>query len=653
MRSYVKRFTSVLVIGSIAFSLFGCGMSKKENKKIVTSAEEVMEALLSCKTKDIKELGYFSGNSIDLIKEISEDEAVVALLKEAEIEVDELSIETKKKITYCDVEIELPNYSEILENQTKDIELFMELVDEQDKDDYTTIELNLEFEKEDGEYQLTNGDEVVEDLFTDMTNELSVLTYIETPVEPTEPTDDPFEEEEYTLLYQDSYVTVKFVELAEDGVHLEIQNDTDAELYFHPFSFSINKISLNDLDVEGKLGPDCTAEMVLKGDFDPDMKVGTVSGFIYISTLDRNTSFEPTFARFCDVVIDEAVDVKTPELEGTLIYEDEKVRLAFKETREDTIVFSVENLTYENERFGPQALAINGRGLEDYDWQDYQSVAPQSVGEIKFKCEVDSGMEVGVISGKFSMSIFDTSKGKEGLEYVFFDGIVDDSIEVSEGPEGVLMYENDSVKVSFKEITSKGVVLDVQNLTDTTISYIVDCISVNRKSYITMSSTDVTPHSCCNLLVECDVDADEKVGEISGYFRVGFEDGRDSLRFSINTVEVDNSVKITDVTPEGPLLYQDGKVKIYYKELTDKGICFEVENMSDMTWAMQSGVLNVNGTNYNEIIMSDPIAPHSTGVATAKMTLSDSSVETISGELKVVDLTKFESYTAKIRETEI
>lgn len=92
------------------------------------------------------------------------------------------------------------------------------------------------------------------------------------------------------------------------------------------------------------------------------------------------------------------------------------------------------------------------------------------------------------------------------------------------------------------------------------------------------------------------------------------------------------------------MVYEDKNVDIYFTGLTEKGISFSVKNKTDISLTVQADSLSINGENIDNILMSDNIAPQSTGTVIAKCDVSSyEEVRTIGGQLRIVDLGSLKS----------
>ena len=87
------------------------------------------------------------------------------------------------------------------------------------------------------------------------------------------------------------------------------------------------------------------------------------------------------------------------------------------------------------------------------------------------------------------------------------------------------------------------------------------------------------------------------------------------------------------------MLFEDDKVVISFLRLTSEGIEFMVENKTDIVVTIQADTLAINGLNVSDINISEDISPRSKGKALAKCYIenNDDSLETISGQLRVID----------------
>lgn len=107
---------------------------------------------------------------------------------------------------------------------------------------------------------------------------------------------------------------------------------------------------------------------------------------------------------------------------------------------------------------------------------------------------------------------------------------------------------------------------------------------------------------------------------------------------------------------EPVLIYEDDKVKISFAEITDKGVSFWVENLTDINITVQADSVAINGISTNDILMSDDVAPKSKGKVVARCDdfSIDTKVEKIGGQLRIVDFTNsLKSYDATFSDVSI
>ena len=216
--------------------------------------------------------------------------------------------------------------------------------------------------------------------------------------------------------------------------------------------------------------------------------------------------------------------------------------------------------------------------------------------------------------------------------------------------KNVIVYEDSRVIIQFLKVDSKGVHLDVENLTDANITIQADAISINGHSVndIIMSD-DVAPKSIGEVVVRCSVDYKNPVGTISGQLRIiDFNKSFKTYDALFDSVVVDENITVEMPAHTGVLVYEDEKVRIYYKEITKRGITFEVENLTGVLITIQADSISINRRSVNDIIMSDDVAPHSIGDVVAMCTPNyEGNVESISGQLRIIDFGKsFKTYDA-------
>lgn len=102
-----------------------------------------------------------------------------------------------------------------------------------------------------------------------------------------------------------------------------------------------------------------------------------------------------------------------------------------------------------------------------------------------------------------------------------------------------------------------------------------------------------------------------------------------------------NSVRYADSVLDSfdVLVYEDENVKIYFGRISEKGVEFLVENLSELNLTIQADSISINGMSTNDIMMSDDVAPKSKGkvIARCEDFNINETVETVGGQLRIVD----------------
>ena len=189
MKKSVK-FVSAILSGVMALSLAGCS-SGSSNKKVVKEAEAVLEEITSLDYKSMKARDAYSKQYIDMVKSISKEETNVLLWSKAKISVDSDSVKTKKGKTTCEATVDIIEYNTVVQYFSKEyrmdefedddeaMEAMKEIIDKVKEKDYTSIDVTLEFEEDDGDYLLENGDEIFQDLFFEVFQKVDGNPYVE------------------------------------------------------------------------------------------------------------------------------------------------------------------------------------------------------------------------------------------------------------------------------------------------------------------------------------------------------------------------------------------------------------------------------------------------------------------------------------------
>lgn len=246
MKMNVKKMACVSISLAMVFS--ACACSKKGSKKKSTgcqaAAEDVMDTLIGLKSKDIKKLGEF-GEYEDAIDLITDDEFIAAVMEKATYEIDEDSVKEKKKEASCDVVVKVPDYEEAFEEADGDIDDFTDAIEEQKEKNYNEIELSLEFEIDDDEYTLTNGEDVLADLYGDMYDVLAEGAVSAPTTSPADPDPDPIDTPAPTDDDDPTTTTTANADYADLSFHSMTYAPMSYDLYLNAVSSTDDNASSN------------------------------------------------------------------------------------------------------------------------------------------------------------------------------------------------------------------------------------------------------------------------------------------------------------------------------------------------------------------------------------------------------------------------
>ena len=124
--------------------------------------------------------------------------------------------------------------------------------------------------------------------------------------------------------------------------------------------------------------------------------------------------------------------------------------------------------------------------------------------------------------------------------------------------------------------------------------------------------------------------------------------------YLLDNVVIDSSITVS-ATPEGQLIYEDSNVRVYYKGTTEKGLAFDVENLTKYNITMQADDVFVNGGEASSVVMSDDVAPFGVSqiVLRCKWESTDP-VTTISCEFRIFSWDNgIETYKGTVAETQV
>ena len=627
----VKKLTCVVMAVAMIGSLAACKKSGKASSGLTDAANSVMEALISRSEKKLKKTGDFSEGSLMTIDLMKDCDAVSAVMDKATFEIDEDSIKETKKGTSVKVVVTLPDSGAALEDASDEDE-FIDAVSGQKEKEYTKVNLTLKFEVDEDKYTLTNGDDVVSDLFggdlenvnkafgkikglpTETGEEPPQTTPVETDPTPTpEPTDPPKASSDVydVVVYQDDKTVIHFNKVDSDGVHFTVDNLAAYEATIQCNSLAIDGVAILDYTMSDKVAAGTSAEVVTKCELDEiPQKIGTLSGQLDIIDFDDySNSYE---ASFDTTVIDSSV-TPAAAATGTLIYTDDYVQIYFKELTSEGVVFEIVNLTAQDVEPRITAVAINGRNITDPTWYNCE-IAPHSIATLVTKQEdsIDPSEAVGTISAMFEIN--NDMSNYETYFAMITTTVIDPNVTFTPPAlEGTVFYEDANVKITCVGLSPEGPILGVENLTDVGIIVQAESLSINMVGIFDVFFSYYTaPHSVSRFLAEGPVDASAQVGMIGGAFIIANPaDRKSNYMVHLDNVVVDASVTVAAPSATGTLLHEDSNVKIYFKEVREKGIVFDVENLTQYSLTIQDRGVLLNGVEPGIATLSDSCAPHS------------------------------------------
>jgi len=194
MRERFKRATCIALTSAVIFSMTGCanipvGAGKVED--IIDAGDAFAKAAASC---DLTKMGKVSAEKFkkdtkdwESILDFSEGEIydensalfLSAVVDTIEYEIDEDSAEISKDEASVDVVFTIADYEPILEDEEiRDIDSMIAALEDADTNE---IKTTIEFEKDDGEWFVSNYKDIMKDLykFTDTTSIEFIVDYSE------------------------------------------------------------------------------------------------------------------------------------------------------------------------------------------------------------------------------------------------------------------------------------------------------------------------------------------------------------------------------------------------------------------------------------------------------------------------------------------
>ena len=616
---------AVAMIGSMA----GCKKSGRGSSGLTEAANGVMEALISRNSKKAKKTGDFSEDSIAYLDTLKACDALSAVMDKATFEIDEDSIKETKKGTSVKVVVTLPDAGDALDGVSNEDE-FIENVEGQKEKKYAKIDLTLKFEVDEDKYTLTNGDDVVSDLYggdlEKVNNAFGATKALPIETDDVPPTTDPVPETSPTpvptdppkassnvydvIVYQDDKTVIHFNKIDSDGAHFTVENLASYEVTVQCDSFAFDGVAVLSHVMSDKIAGGTSGEVVIKFDLDNvPQQIATVSGQLNIVDFE---TYDNTYAACFDTTVIDPSVTATPTPTGIQVYADEFIQVNFREVTSEGALFELINLTGQDVEVRLEALSINGRNIVDPTWYDCE-LAPHSVGVqvSQQKDTIDPSEAVGAISALFEVN---NDVTQYNTYYANVNTTVIDANVSFTAPalEGTVLYEDANVRISYTGMSAEGPVLGVENLTDSGLIVQAESLSINMVGiYNVYMSYYVAAHSVCKFVAEGPVDAAAPVGTIAGGFIIANPaDRKTNYMVHLDTVVIDSSVTVAPQAA-GTLVYEDKNVKIYYKELREKGVVFDVENLTPYCLTIQDRDTIVNGVEMEGMGCSDEIAPHS------------------------------------------
>lgn len=106
--------------------------------------------------------------------------------------------------------------------------------------------------------------------------------------------------------------------------------------------------------------------------------------------------------------------------------------------------------------------------------------------------------------------------------------------------------------------------------------------------------------------------------------------------------DYDYEEETTTKPKKDTLVYSNSKINIYFQDVTteydETYVNFKVKNKSSKKLDFQADTITLDGISYNDIIMSDPVAPQSTGIISAQVEKAPyKQPKTVGAELRCFD----------------
>lgn len=106
--------------------------------------------------------------------------------------------------------------------------------------------------------------------------------------------------------------------------------------------------------------------------------------------------------------------------------------------------------------------------------------------------------------------------------------------------------------------------------------------------------------------------------------------------------DYDYEEETTTKPKKDTLVYSNSKINIYFQDVTteydETYVNFKVKNKSSKKLDFQADTITLDGISYNDIVMSDPVAPKSTGIISAQVEKAPyKQPKTVGAELRCFD----------------
>ena len=248
-----KRLLCAVFIVMLSVCFSGCII---HSEQVCECAADSLEAILARDTEKLEELSAVSEGELDYISSLSDDKAVDLITGLVTYEISDKDVYRDGFDIVCDVKLLIPDYKNVLLESNYVFDGFADRIMEVEETDYLPIELKLEFEKSGDRYRLSNGDDIVNEIYTDMAELVSHIA------------DDSEETLACPIVYENDQITIRYKETADDGVHFLVRNNTDYRI-----DISAEDMSLNGQTV--KIGERSDGEIIAE--------YGVFSGGLLIS----------------------------------------------------------------------------------------------------------------------------------------------------------------------------------------------------------------------------------------------------------------------------------------------------------------------------------------------------------------------------------